>query len=127
MEEWLEVRTHLPGALICPATLAGQVELRHFVDNGNGIYKPIQKRAEICGIERFSPHDFRRTFCTELLDKGEDVLTVRDLAGHSSMEKLTYCPSGKGIVLAGKKHCRRRRCCKYLAKAIIFRDESRSS
>ena len=84
--QWLQVRTYLPGALICPVTRAGHVELRHFADSGDGIYKLIKKRAEICGIDHFSPHDFRRTFCTELLDKGEDVLTVRDLAGHSSAD-----------------------------------------
>ncbi len=86
IKEWLQVRTALPGALICPVTRAGHVELRHFADNGDGIYKLIKKRAEVCGIDRFSPHDFRRTFCTELLDKGSDVLTVRDLAGHSSAD-----------------------------------------
>lgn len=86
VEQWLGVRTHLPGALICPVTRAGQIELRHFAESGDGIYKLIKKRAEVCGINRFSPHDFRRTFCTELLDKGEDVLTVRDLAGHSSAD-----------------------------------------
>ena len=76
VEQWLQVRTYLPG----------HVTLRHFADSGDGIYKLIKKRAEICGVKRFSPHDFRRTFCTELLDKGEDVLTVRDLAGHSSAD-----------------------------------------
>jgi integrase len=37
------------------------------------------------GLPPLSPHDFRRTFCTELL-RATDILTVRELAGHASAQ-----------------------------------------
>jgi len=43
----------------------------------------LQKRAAESSVAAFSPHDFRRTFITELLDTGADVITVSRLAGHA--------------------------------------------
>ncbi len=40
--------------------------------------------AKACGIERFSPHDCRRTFATRMLDAGVDLITVQRLMGHAS-------------------------------------------
>jgi integrase len=51
------------------------------VDAVNAIAK---KRAEEAGVDSFSPHDLRRTFCSDLLDANVDIVTVQKLAGHSS-------------------------------------------
>ena len=84
IEDWLEVRSDLPGALICPVNKGGKVILRHFASDGDGIYKLVKARAISAGVKHFSPHDFRRTFCSDLLAEGEDVFTVQELAGHAN-------------------------------------------
>lgn len=84
VEAWLEIRGTEAGALICPVNKSGRVTIRHFADHGDGIYKLVKARAEKAGIAHFSPHDFRRTFGSDLLEAGEDVFTVQDLMGHAS-------------------------------------------
>ena len=84
IEDWLKVRGDAPGALICPVNKGGKVTLRHFAPDGDGIYKLVKARAIMAGVKHFSPHDFRRTFCSDLLEFGEDVFTVQELAGHAS-------------------------------------------
>ncbi|MDJ0713894.1 MAG: site-specific integrase [Prochloraceae cyanobacterium] len=83
VKNWLSIRGDAPGALICPVTKGNRVIVRHFASDGDGIYKLLKRRAEKAGVVNFSPHDFRRTFCSELLDD-EDLFTVQDLAGHVS-------------------------------------------
>jgi integrase len=70
--------------LICPVNKGGRVELRHFAADGDGIYKLVRERAIKAGVKRFSPHDFRRTFCSDLFDNDTDLFTVQQLAGHVS-------------------------------------------
>ena len=84
VNRWLEVRGDAQGALICPVNKSGRVTIRHFASDGDGIYKLVRERAKKAGIAHFSPHDFRRTFGSDLLEAGEDVFTVQDLMGHAS-------------------------------------------
>ena len=84
IQDWLNVRGSEPGALICPVNKARRVELRHFASDGDGIYKLVRERAIKAGVKRFSPHDFRRTFCSDLFDSDTDLFTVQKLAGHVS-------------------------------------------
>lgn len=81
VEEWLEIRSRQPGALITPVRKGGKVELRHM--SGDAVLKIVKRRGKKAGVADFSPHDFRRTFCSELLDDN-DVVTVQKLAGHAT-------------------------------------------
>jgi len=84
VEDWLKVRGKEPGALVCPVNKGGRAERRHFADDGDGIYKLVKARAIKAGVKQFSPHDFRRTFCSNLFDANTDTFTVQQLAGHES-------------------------------------------
>jgi integrase len=58
------------------------MELRQMT--ADAVLKIVRRRASQAGVESFSPHDFRRTFCSDLLDAGVDIVTVQKLAGHAS-------------------------------------------
>jgi integrase len=82
VEAWLDVRSRKPGPLICHVRKGGIVELRPLT--ADAVLKILRSRGDRAGLDKFSPHDFRRTFCSDLLDAGVDIATVQKLAGHSS-------------------------------------------
>jgi len=82
LEAWLDVRGRFQGALLCAVYKGGRVEIRYL--SSDAVLKILRKRAFQAGVEEFSPHDFRRTFCSDLLDAGVDIVTVQKLAGHAS-------------------------------------------
>jgi len=81
VKDWLRVRGDTEGALICPVRRGGHIELRRMTDQA--VMTMLLRRAKKAQVATFSPHDFRRTFITELLSAGVDVLTTSRLAGHS--------------------------------------------
>jgi integrase/recombinase XerD len=82
VSEWLELRGEAPGPLLYPIRKGGEIQRRRMTEDG--VLKIVQRRAFLAGVESFSPHDFRRTFCSDLLDAGVDIVTVQKLAGHAS-------------------------------------------
>ncbi|MBD2066260.1 tyrosine-type recombinase/integrase [Leptolyngbya sp. FACHB-671] len=82
LDNWLSHRGGKPGPLLCPIHKSGRIEWRHMTPQA--VLLILQKRAAEAGVEQFSPHDFRRTFCSDLLDAGVDIVTVQKLAGHAS-------------------------------------------
>jgi site-specific recombinase XerD len=82
VEDWLTLRGRRPGALLCPIRKGGEISYRKMTPQA--VLLILQKRAQEAGVDSFSPHDFRRTFCSDLLDAGVDIVTVQKLAGHAS-------------------------------------------
>lgn len=79
---WLSIRGKFAGALLCPVRKNGEIERRSMTSDA--VLKILRRRAKRLGIQSFTPHDFRRTFCSDLLDAGVDIVTVQKLAGHAS-------------------------------------------
>jgi integrase len=48
-----------------------------------GVYGRIRTLAKRAGIPGISPHDLRRSYVSDLLDRKVDLATVQALVGHS--------------------------------------------
>lgn len=51
----------------------------------HGVYEIVKRRGERAGFA-LTPHDFRMTFVSHLLDQGADLSVVAGMAGHSSVQ-----------------------------------------
>ena len=81
VEDWLKIRGDAAGALLCHVNKAGRVVVRRLT--AQAVLFLLRKRAEEAEVKSFSPHDMRRTFISDLLDTGVDLVTVQKLAGHT--------------------------------------------
>lgn len=67
-----------------PSGMPGSVLTR------NAISKVLKKVVKEAGIEkRATPHTFRHSYATHLLDTGTDIRTVQVLLGHANIESTT--------------------------------------
>lgn len=82
LDNWIKVRGSEPGALFCAINRHGRIIPGHMADQA--VYTAVKKRGEQAGIENFSPHDLRRSFVSDQLDAGTDLVTVQKIAGHAS-------------------------------------------
>ncbi len=83
LADWLVIRDEWPGPLFVPIRRGGHIQKRWLTTQG--VYHILQARAEQAGVQKLSPHDFRRTFVGDLLDAGADIATVQKLAGHANV------------------------------------------
>jgi len=79
---WLAVRGREPGPLFVPVDKAGRIALRRLTPES--VFDRLAALAKRAGISRFSPHDMRRSFISDLLDNGADLAVVQAMAGHAN-------------------------------------------
>jgi len=82
VRDWLRVRGQGAGALLAPVSWSGRVRAGLAL-SGQDVYRVVLRLAAEAGIERCTPHDLRRTFISELLDK-TDEFTAQRLARHAN-------------------------------------------
>lgn len=83
LKNWLHIRGSKKGAVFSALTkshtlLEKGISVRTIGDI-------IDKRCENVGIKRFTPHDLRRSFATNLLNSGVDVFIVQKLMRHANI------------------------------------------
>ncbi len=66
-----------------PINKGGRLARRRLTEQA--VYGILQKRAAEAGVDDLSPHDLRRTYVGDLLDRGADIATVQKLAGHADV------------------------------------------
>jgi site-specific recombinase XerD len=82
VDAWLLHRGTEPGPLLWPTDHGRQVAPRRMaVDT---IRHAIDRLGQRAGVSKFSPHDLRRTYVSDLLGAGADLATVQALVGHSA-------------------------------------------
>lgn len=105
LSEWLAVRGDERGALVLPVTSSGvpihrkrkrataeQMAESEREDrptyaarlSPNTILARVEKLAEVAKIDNMTPHDWRRTCASDLLDAGRDLASVQAHLGHAS-------------------------------------------
>ena len=81
LDTWIQIRGDADGSLFTVVRKGGHVESGRLTSHS--IHDILRKRAQEAGITDCSPHDLRRSFISDLLDAGADVLMVQELAGHA--------------------------------------------
>ncbi len=81
---WLAVRGSADGPLFMPVLKNDRIVTRRLTSQA--IYNLVKNRAIQAGVSDFSPHDFRRTFVGDMLERGVDIATVANIAGHASVD-----------------------------------------
>ncbi len=54
--------------------------------NAQSIYDMLKKRGMQASVKAFTPHDLRRTFVGDMLERGVDIAIVASIAGHTSVD-----------------------------------------
>lgn len=91
--------------LFMPVLKGGKIARRRI--SAQTIYDVLKKRARQAGVREFSPHDLRRTFVGDMLDRGVDIATVANIAGHASVDttrRYDRRPEETKKQAAGKLH-----------------------
>jgi integrase/recombinase XerD len=86
MIDWLNARSYVKAdALFLTVNPYGDLT-NSPITSGQTIYDMLHRRATQAGIDDFSPHNLRHSAISEMWDAGIDGVTIRDFAGHKSMD-----------------------------------------
>jgi site-specific recombinase XerD len=85
LRDWLDIRGPETGALFVAINKGGKLDTSKPM-TAQAVYNLLYKRAQEANVKQFSPHDMRRTFVSDLLDKGADIATVAKMAGHANVQ-----------------------------------------
>src|SRR5882724_1747991 len=84
LTDWIQVRGTDAGPLFMPVRKDGLILWRSITDQT--VYNLLTKRAKEARIATCAPHDFRRTFASELIDRCSDLSVVMELMGHADIQ-----------------------------------------
>ncbi|WP_051252667.1 tyrosine-type recombinase/integrase [Ferrimonas kyonanensis] len=85
LHKYLALRGDQPGPLFYRTNRNNQVHPKSLPLGVSGVRNALEHLQAIAGTQKFSPHDLRRTFATNLLNAGVDILIVQRLLGHSDL------------------------------------------
>ena len=83
VEAWLETRGRDPGPLFRALARGDHLLPRRL--SASAVRRIFRERGRAADVAAFSPHDLRRTMISHLLDAGEDLSTVQQVAGHANV------------------------------------------
>lgn len=83
LDDWLTIRGYAAGPLFVSINRGGTLGSSL---STQAVYNLLVKRGAEAGVLNFSPHDFRRSFASDLLDKGADIATVSRMMGHANLQ-----------------------------------------
>jgi integrase len=87
LQDWLLIRGSAPGALFVVVNKSGKLDTKYNHITPQAVYFMTIKRSKQAGVEDNSPHNFRRTAISNLLDSNQtDVVTISKLARHKNVQ-----------------------------------------
>lgn len=83
LEQWLALRPIVDGPIFLRIHRSGAISDSGLTDQA--VRQILTRRCAEAGVAACSPHDFRRTMISDLLDSNVDISTVQGLAGHANV------------------------------------------
>ncbi len=83
LDEYLDARQQVPKAAKSPSVFVNKSGRRF---SRVGLWKLVRKRVAEAGVtKRVTPHTFRHSFATHLLEGGADLRVVQEMLGHADI------------------------------------------
>lgn len=96
LQAWLAMRGQDDGAIFIKITKHDTLSKYCETLTGQAIYNLLVKYTQLAQITHINPHALRHYFGTAILRSGTDIITVRDMLGHTSVSTTqTYIAEDK--------------------------------